>query len=147
MRPFAICDTMPISTIGSNAITGLRKITSSSTRISSTVAMPTTASALPDASCTSSCCATVPVVAAFRSPPPSNACSSVRNCLADAVSCSALPDDSCGIFTAEIYTTLLGAGVGGEISSTSGRRFAVRPASTSPVFWVSAAVSGALSPR
>jgi len=49
IRPLAIWDTTPITMIGSSAMIGLRKITSSRTRIRPTVAIAMMASArLPD---------------------------------------------------------------------------------------------------
>ena len=111
ISPVATWDTSAITTSGSTAMIGLRKITSSRTRISTSVAKSTTCSARVDDCWLSSCWAADPVTPSRRPVPATSGLISARSTLT--ASPAAVPDPlttSLGMATSAVCTSRFGDG-------------------------------------
>jgi hypothetical protein len=143
----ATADTTPITTTGSSAMIGLRKMISSSRRMRTIVPAATTASALPDASRWSKACATLPVVSRRSPVPRARSRNCARSGFTESSSAFWLALVRSGICTPMVCTRWLGDGGPATTRCTFGSLFAVSALATPATVRESEAESGAPSAR
>ncbi len=108
IRPVAMGEMRPISTTGSSAMIGLRKMISSSRTMITTVPAATSIPARAEESLSSSACAAEPVTPALSSVPSRSGFRSLRSSLTASCGLLSLGSVTLGIATAAVCTRLLG---------------------------------------